>query len=334
MSRHVVFGVGQVGSHVVTQLVDAGEEVIAVSRSGAVSFDGATNVAGDATDPMFTVDVCEGADTIYFCLDAPDYDRWPEQFPPLQRGVLAGARACGPSTRLVVLENLYGYGPVAGAPISEGLPLAATSAKAGTRIAMTAELLAAHAAGEVDVVIGRASDYFGPGCSHSALGELVFDTAVVGKTAQVMGDPDTRHSYSYTPDVARALIALGSAGTDVTGQVWHLPAADAWTTRQIIAHVYGLAGRKPKSFAAGRTTLRLLGLVNPAMKEYLHTLSQFTDDWIVDDAKFRNRFGSTATPMEESLRTTFSGVADRSGTPGAQATDQAVVARRLEGEVR
>ena len=34
MSRHVVFGTGQVGSHVVTQLVDAGEDVVAVSRSG------------------------------------------------------------------------------------------------------------------------------------------------------------------------------------------------------------------------------------------------------------------------------------------------------------
>ena len=254
MSRHVVFGVGQVGGQVVTQLVDAGEEVIAVSRSGAVSFDGATNVAGDATDPTFTVDVCEGADTIYFCLDAPDYDRWPEQFPPLQRGVLAGARACGATTRFVVLENLYGYGPVGGKPITEDLPLAATSAKARTRIAMTAELLAAHAAGEIDVVIGRASDYFGPGCSHSALGELVFDTAVTGKTAQVMGDIDTRHSYSYTPDVARALIALGSAGTDVTGQVWHLPVADAWTTRRIIAHVYGLSRCPRCSTSATRSS--------------------------------------------------------------------------------
>lgn len=309
MSRHVVFGVGQVGSHVVTQLVEAGEDVVAVSRSGSVSFDGATNVAGDAADPVFTVDVCDGADVIYFCLDAPDYDKWPVQFPPLQRGVLAGAVACGPTTRLVVLENLYGYGPVGGAPLTESLPLAGTSAKAQTRIAMTGELLAAHEAGDIDVVIGRASDYFGPGCSHSALGEYVFDYAVQGKTAQVMGDIDTRHSYSFTPDVARALIALGAAGSDVTGQVWHLPVADAWTTRRIIARVYGLAGRKPKSFAAGRTTLRLFGVVNPAMKEYLHTLYQFTDQWVVDDSRFTERFGFGATPMDDALEATVSSLA-------------------------
>lgn len=305
MSRHVVFGTGQVGGHVVAQLVDAGEDVVAVNRSGTVAFDGAANVTGDATEPRFTVDVCDGAAVIYFCLDAPDYDRWPEQFPPLQRGVLAGARACGPRTRLVVLENLYGYGSVGGTPLTETLPMTGTSAKARTRVAMTDELLAAHAAGEIQVVIGRASDYFGPRCTHSALGDLVFGTAVTGKTAQVMGRLDTRHSYSYTPDVARGLLALGTAETDATGQAWHLPVAPAWTTREVITHVYGLADHKPKSFAAGRTSLRLYGLIDPAMREYLHTLYQFTDDWVVDDERFRARFGDLTTPMEEALAATL-----------------------------
>ena len=84
-----------------------------------------------------------------------------------------------------------------------------TSAKAATRAAMTDELLHAHETGTVEVAIGRASDYFGPGTTRSALGETVFGTALTGRTAQVMGDPDQPHSYSYTPDVAAALITLG-----------------------------------------------------------------------------------------------------------------------------
>lgn len=301
MGRHVVFGTGQVGSHLVRGLVADGHEVVAVNRSGTGAFDGAHLVAGDATDGTFTSGVCLGADVVYFCLDAPDYAKWPEQFPPLQRGVLAGARAA--QARLVVLENLYGYGPVGGKELVETLPLAATTAKGRTRAAMTDELLHAHRSGDVEVSIGRASDYFGPGATHSALGELVFASARDGKRAQIMGDPDKLHSYSYTPDVAAGLATLGSAARAL-GQVWHLPVSATWTTRHVIEHIYGLTGHPPKVLAAGKTMLRLVGVFQPDMREYLHTLYQFTDDWTVSDAKFRAAFGDGATPLPAALAAT------------------------------
>ena len=119
-----------------------------------------------------------------------------------------------------------------------------------------------------------------------------------------MGDIDTLHSYSYTPDVAAALVTLGTR-PDACGSVWHLPVAETRTTRAIIDHVYRLAGHRPRSLAAGRTTLRLLGLVKPAMREYLHTLYQFTDRWVVDDTKFRDTFGDHATPLDEALAATL-----------------------------
>ena len=297
-----MFGTGQVGSHVVTQLIDGGHRVTAVSRSGRKKFDRATNLRGDATDPAFASEACAGAAVVYFCLDAPDYHRWPEQFPPLQRGVLAGAQSVG--ARLVVLENLYAYGPIGGRELEESLPLAASSAKGKTRAAMTTELLDAHAAGSVDVVIGRASDYFGPGATHSALGEFVFGAALKGKTAQIMGDPDRPHSYSYTPDVATGLITLGTNDCSA-GSIWHLPIAETWTTRQIIDHVYALAATKPRMYAAGKTSLRLYGIAKPPMREYLQTLYQFTDDWRVSDRRFREQFGDLSTPLADALATTL-----------------------------
>ena len=68
-----------------------------------------------------------------------------------------------------------------------------------------------------------------PGVTQSALGGSVFGTAVSGRTAQVMGHPDLEHSYSYAPDVAAALVTLGTAA-GATGRVWHLPVAEARTT--------------------------------------------------------------------------------------------------------
>ena len=119
-----------------------------------------------------------------------------------------------------------------------------------------------------------------------------------------MGNPDLLHSYSYTPDVAASLITLGTR-SGAPGSVWHLPIAETRTTRMIIDHVYGLAGHRPRILAAGRTTLQLFGLFKPPMREYLHTLYQFTDRWVVDDSKFRTAFGDLTTPLEEALDTTL-----------------------------
>ena len=116
-------------------------------------------INGDLTDSEFAATAAEGAAVIYFCLNAPNYHSWPEEFPPLQRAAMHAATVT--DARLVVLENLYSYGPTGGQTLTEDLPAHATSAKARTRIEMTNELLDAHRRGTLDVTIGRASDFFG-----------------------------------------------------------------------------------------------------------------------------------------------------------------------------
>ena len=158
---HVVFGTGQVGTALAAHLAGLGLAVRAVSRHRPRALaDGVDWRAADVTDPEAAADAAKGASVVYQCLNAP-YTQWPERFPPLQRGVLAAAERNG--ALLVSLENLYGYGPTGGRPMTEDLPLAATSVKGRTRAAMTAELLAAADAGRVRVAIGRASDFFGAG---------------------------------------------------------------------------------------------------------------------------------------------------------------------------
>jgi nucleoside-diphosphate-sugar epimerase len=311
MSRHVVFGTGQIGRHLISQLVGLGHDVVAVNRRGG-SVPNAEVVAGDATDPAFTTAACAGADSVAFCLNASSYAGWSAEFPPLQQAVLTGAARAG--ARLVVLENLYAYGPPRGQRLIETMTANPTSGKAATRAAMTEVLLHAQQAGQVEVAIGRASDYFGPGATHSALGETIFDRALTGRTAQVMGDPDQPHSYSYTPDVATGLATLATAA-GTTGQIWHLPVPETRTTRQLINEVYRLAGHRPRLMAAGRPALMAIGVVQPAMREYRHTLYQFTAPWVVDDSKFRAAFGDRSTPLNDALETTLDWYRDRTAVP-------------------
>ena len=167
---HVVFGTGQVGQASAAVLAGRGLTVRVVSRHRPPELaDGIDWLAADATDLDAASDAAKGAAVVYQCLNAP-YTQWPERFPPLQRGVLAAAERNG--ALLVSLENLYGYGPTGGRPMTEDLPLAATGVKGRTRAAMTGKLLAAADAGRVRVAIGRASDFFGPGVTQgSTLGE-------------------------------------------------------------------------------------------------------------------------------------------------------------------
>jgi NAD(P)H-binding len=101
MARHVVIGNGQIARPLIERLVAGGHDVVGVSRSGTGAIPGATVVAADASDVSTTGAVVAGADCVYFCLNAVRYDRWPREFPPLQRNVLAAAEAVG--ARLVVL---------------------------------------------------------------------------------------------------------------------------------------------------------------------------------------------------------------------------------------
>jgi nucleoside-diphosphate-sugar epimerase len=228
---HVVFGTGQVGLALAGRLAGLGVEVRAVSRRRPVALaDGVEWRAVDATDLDAATDAAKGASAVYQCLNAP-YTRWPELFPPLQRGALAAAERTG--ALLVTLENVYAYGPTGEKPMTEDLPLAATTSKGRTRAAMTTELLTATAAGRVRIAIGRASDFFGAGATESTLGERVFGNAVAGKRADFIGNPDLPHTYSYVPDIAAGLATLGT-DERAAGEVWHLPGPETVTTRALL----------------------------------------------------------------------------------------------------
>ena len=168
---------------------------------------------------------------------------------------------------------------------------------------MTDALLAAHRAGHVEVAIGRASDYFGPGTTQPALGTAVFDAIRQRRRVQVMGDPDLPHSYSYTPDVA-APSSPSAPPLRLPGEVWHLPIDATRSTRDVVGRIGALTGTTPRLFAAGAMTLRLGGLVMPVLREYRHTLDQFQQRWVVDDRKIRAAFDVSVTPLDDALAAT------------------------------
>jgi nucleoside-diphosphate-sugar epimerase len=310
---HVVFGTGQVGSALAAHLAGLGIAVRAVSRQRPATLAGGIDWrAADVTDPEAAADAAKGASVVYQCVNAP-YTQWPELFPPLQRGVLAAAERTG--ALLVALENLYGYGPTGGRPMTEDLPLAATTVKGRTRAAMTAELLAAAEAGRVRLAIGRASDFFGPGVTQgSTLGERVFGNALAGRRADFIGNPDLPHTYSYVPDIA---VGLATLGTDprAAGQVWHLPGPQTVTTRALLDLVAGEVGHQVAVRSLPKLAVRALGLVNPMLRELAEMAYEFDQPFILDTSKYESAFGAAGTPLADAIAATVAWYRTRPGTP-------------------
>ena len=304
---HVVFGSGPVGRSVVGVLLAQQKAVRVVSRGGARrGLPPAVEVVpADATDPDDTTRACAGATHVYNCTNPPDYHRWPEQFPPLQRGVLAGAAAAG--ARLIVVENLYMYGPHGGAPMTETTPLNGRGRRSTTRRLMTEELFAAHRQGRVRAASVRASDLFGPYVTESLVGERLFAPLLAGRTARVFADPDVPRSVSYVADVGRALVAVG-ARDEALGRAWHAPNAPALSLRAFAALVGQEAG-VPARLAAlprplTRALLPLLGLAMPPLRGLSENLYIFYEPYLVDHSAYAAAFGDTATPLPEAVRAT------------------------------
>jgi nucleoside-diphosphate-sugar epimerase len=236
MSNHVVLGAGPVGRAIVQSLVSRQIDVTVVSRSGT-GVPGARSIAASVLDTDRLKEIVAGADAVYQA-SQPEYHRWPEEFPAMQDSIVRAVRDSG--AVLVAVENLYGYGPVKG-PMSESLPLVATGRKGKVRSDMWRALETESKAGRLKVTVGRASDFFGPYAEGSAVGDRFFLPLIAGKKAEVMGNPDALHSYTYVKDFGEALVRLALDERSL-GRAWHVPNAPAVSNRKFLETAAAIAG--------------------------------------------------------------------------------------------
>lgn len=299
--RHVVLGAGAIGLAVVEELVSRGRPVSVVSRSGTPPRDeGVRAVVGDVSDLDFARHVCAEAAVVYHCVNPP-YQKWETLFPPLHATIVEAAGEAG--ARLVMADNLYMYGRPSGRPMAETSPSSPATSKGGLRMRMAQDLLAAHDQGRVQAVIGRASDYFGPNGLASHMGERVFPRLLEGKKAQVLGDPDTLHTYTYLPDIGRALATLGERD-EALGQVWHIPSPAAVSTRRFIEMIGEESGRAPGISVMPPALLTVLSWINPLLGAVRDELYQLQNDWVMDDSKYRMTFREAETPIARAIAAT------------------------------
>jgi nucleoside-diphosphate-sugar epimerase len=291
---HVIFGAGQIGTRIARLLLDRGARVRIVARSPRGPA-GVELLAGDARDRAFAAGAARGAAVVFDTMNPP-YHQWRRELLPIASGALAAAASAG--AKLVALDCLYMYGAPAG-PITEDSPLAPSSRKGELRAQLGELRLAAHRRGDARVAIGRASDFFGSDLPLSWWSDRFFTRVLAGKPAECLGDPDQPHSYTYADDVARGLVALADAD-DTTG-VWHLPTAPAESTRALAQRLAAALGIEIELMTMSPLLLRAIGVFVPFMRELPEMAYQWQVPFVLDDSKFRARFGFGATPIAEQV---------------------------------
>lgn len=294
---HTVLGAaGTIGAELVPVLTELGLPVRAVTRRPRAAPAGVEVVVADVATREGARRAVGGSHTVYVCVQ-PAYTRWVPEFEPLVATIADAAAAAG--ARLVLLDNLYGYGPTRG-PLTETTPQTATSRKGGVRARIARDLLSRHERGELAVAIGRAADFVGPGAT-SMPNVLVIDPVAAGRKGRWIGRLDQPHSVSHTVDVARSLGALGTCDA-AFGRPWHLPVAGSPTGREFVELAHRLAGVDARPGLVTPLLNRLAGLVKPELREGNELMDAWTTPFVVDDSAFRAAFPDVpATPLAEAV---------------------------------
>jgi nucleoside-diphosphate-sugar epimerase len=186
--------------------------------------------------------------------------------------------------------------------MTEEVPLQPPSKKGEIRKQLHEMIMNEVERNNLTALIARSADFYGPDNKNSLLTIAVAENLIKGKKAQVFGNVNKIHTYTYTPDAAKATALLGNT-PDAYNQVWHLPTTkEKLTNLQWINLVADELKVEGKVQAVPAWMMHILGLIIPVMKEFPEMLYQYEQDYVFDSTKFEKRFGIEAIAPKEGIR--------------------------------
>jgi nucleoside-diphosphate-sugar epimerase len=303
---HVVFGAhGPLGAAIVRHLAHQGLPVRAVVRDTAAAhcaFPPSVEVHhGDALYRHSAIDSARGATVVYRCIPVR-YSLWADVWLTATENIIKAARTAG--ARLVSPGSMYVYGRLGNTPVHEDHPLAAAGDKGRLRVATQGALCRAHRSGQVEVVIPRFPDIYGPCVTNRVYGTL-FAHAAHGRTVPWFGDLDAAHDFLYVEDAAAAAVLLGQS-PQAYGHVWHVPGPAPTTPRAFIDEVFRVAGHRTRVHRLSTASLRAKGLMDPETREFLEFRYLFERTQLIDGGRFAAAFPDFSyTPREMAIERTL-----------------------------
>jgi len=249
------------------------------------------------TDEVFSADLSvyeeaveavRGSKIAYFTLGLPiNSTLWEEQFPLILRNVIDACKING--TKLVFFDNTYMY-PQNDHVLTEETAFAPVGRKGNVRRKMAEMVLSEIESGELEAVICRAPEFYGPDKTQSITNTLIFNNIKEEKKLRVPLSAGKKRSLIWTPDASRATALIGNT-PDAFGQTWHLPVDKKHPTyKEFIRIASGIYNKELQYAVVPKFVFTIGALFNKRLKELLELLPRYEHDNIFDDSKFRNRF--------------------------------------------
>ena len=305
-SLHIVLGgSGTIGQAVISELKEKKLNIRAIQRKCTI--EGVENIKANLYDLNQAKLAIKGGDYVYLCTAVPYSTKlWKTEWPKLVSNVIAACEEAG--ARLIFLDNIYMYGPVPlRVPFTEEHSQEPVSQKGKVRKIVADMILKAHQEGRIKAVIGRSADFYGPSIS-SSLYISFLEKMLAGKAPQSLGGVDVVHTYAFTADNGRALVAL-ALDENTYGQVWHLPVSPPVTAKEITSIFNKVLDSNFKVSQVPRLALTLLSLVVPTIKEVKEMLYQFDNPYVMSDEKFKKHFVNfKVTQLEDGLKQMVEGL--------------------------
>ncbi|MEZ4737937.1 MAG: NAD-dependent epimerase/dehydratase family protein [Flavobacteriales bacterium] len=259
--------------------------------------------AAELLDPKAVSDAVAGSEVAYLVAGLKyDTKVWQEQWPRVMRNTIDACKRH--SVKLVFFDNVYAYGRVEG-PMTEATPYDPCSRKGEVRARIATTLMDEAKRGDLQAMIVRAADFYGPGATLSLTHSTVTERLKAGKTPQWIGDAKALHTFTYTPDAGRSVALLGNTPS-AFGQVWHaLTSKERMSGEEYVRTACELVGRPYKIQVAPRWMLGIMGLFVPVLRENMEMMYQFEHDYRFDSSKLEQNFELNATAYREGIAATL-----------------------------
>ena len=282
----VVMGAARpLGRAVLEELAAAGSRVRGVTLDAA-TVEGPLSasveiVAADPLKPESLVKACRDGEAVYDCFE-PSHSNWKRVFREATGNVLLASIEAGAD--LILANHLI--------------------AEEGENASTESDLLNAHRSNLIRTLVARMPQLYGPGVVNR-LWQDIFESAILGKTAHWMGDPEVARSLLYVGDAASKMILLGRSPW-AHGRAWNLSGPAPISGRAFIEHAYRAAGREPKVGHWGRGVMLTGRFLSSDAKGFLELPYNYYNPFVLDGSEFMEAFPSIAyTPHDEAIAKTY-----------------------------